>query len=315
VEYQLLGKTALNVSKLCFGALTIGPLQAHLPIAAGVSVIRTALEAGINFIDTAQLYGTYPYIRDAIKNWPHEVIIASKSYDYTAEGMQKTVEEARRELNRDVIDIFLLHEQESIHTFRGHAPAYAYLQDAKAKGIIRAIGISTHSVRMVEAAANIPEIEIIHPLFNRCGLGIFDGTAAEMAQVIEVAGQAGKGIYAMKALGGGHLNKTAAEEFAFVLGHAAIQAVAVGMKSIAEVMLNCAIFSGSPIDEEIAKAVQLEPRRLHIEDWCSGCGACIGNCVSGAIRIKGGRATVDMDRCVFCGYCGARCPSFCIKVV
>lgn len=152
MEYRLLGNTGLRVSRLCFGTLTIGPLQAHMPLSAGAYVISAALEAGVNFIDTAQLYRTYPYIRKALKNWPHEVIIASKSYDYTARGMAKSVEEARKSLGRDVIDIFLLHEQESIHTFRGHGAAYEYLMTAKAKGIIRAAGISTHSAKMVETS-------------------------------------------------------------------------------------------------------------------------------------------------------------------
>lgn len=315
MEYQLLGNTTLRVSKLCFGALTIGPLQAHLPMAAGASVIKAALENGINFIDTAKLYRTYPYIREALKNWSQDVVIASKSYDYTADGMKNSVEEARWELDRDVIDIFLLHEQESIHTFRGHAPAYAYLQEAQAKGIIRAIGISTHSAEMVKVAAAIEEIEVIHPLFNRRGIGILDGTTEDMAQAIIAAGEAGKGIYAMKALGGGHLNKTAAEEFAFVLGHNHIHAVAVGMKSTAEVLANCAIFSGEKVDAEVAKAVQAVPRRLHVEAWCSGCGTCTKHCPSAAIKVENGIAVPNPCLCVFCGYCGAHCPEFCIKVI
>lgn len=315
MEYQLLGDTKLLVSRLCFGTLTIGPLQAHLPLSTGASVIRAALEAGVNFIDTAQLYQTYPYVREALRNWQKEVIIATKSYDYTAEGMAQSVEEARKALDRDVIDIFLLHEQESIHTFRGHAPAYDYLVKAKSMGIIRAIGISTHSVEMVETAAGLPEIEVVHPLYNRRGIGIIDGTAETMQQAITLAGQAGKGIYGMKALGGGHLYQTAAEEFMHVLNHPAIQAVAVGMKSVAEVAMNCTIFSGKPINAAMVKDVQAEPRRLHIETWCSGCGKCANNCPSQALSIQDGRAVADMARCAFCGYCGAYCPDFCIKVI
>jgi aryl-alcohol dehydrogenase-like predicted oxidoreductase len=315
MEYQFLGKTKLCVSRLCFGALTIGPLQAHLPLGAGASIIRAALESGVNFIDTAQLYQTYPYIRAALKDWPKDVIIATKSYDYTCGGMAASVEEARRALNRDVIDIFLLHEQESIHTFRGHAPAFEYLLEAKAKGMIRAVGISTHSVKMVEAAELLPEIEIIHPLYNRRGIGIMDGSATEMGQAIERAGQQGKGIYAMKALGGGHLNQTPMEAFDFVLSHPYIQATAVGMKTTQEVAMNVALFSGQPVSPDVFKAVRAEARRLHVESWCTGCGACVEACTAGAIIVENGRAKPDISRCVFCGYCGARCPDFCIKVI
>lgn len=315
MEYRLLGNTKLRVSRLCFGTLTIGPLQTHMPLPSGASVIRTALEAGVNFIDTAQLYGTYPYIRAALKNWSQEVIIASKSYDYTAQGMAKSVEEARRSLGRDVIDIFLLHEQESIHTFRGHAPAYEYLMTAKSQGIVRAVGISTHSAKMVETAARLPEIEVIHPLYNRRGIGIMDGTAETMKQAIDLAGRAGKGIYGMKALGGGHLYQTAAEEFLYVLGHPFMDAIAVGMQSAAEVAMNCTIFSGKSAGEAMTQAVQAKPRRIHIDTWCHGCGNCAGHCSAQALSVQDGRAVVDMTRCVFCGYCGAHCPHFCIKVI
>ena len=78
-EYRFLGNTGLKVSRLCFGALTIGPLQANLPLQEGVTVIQAALDAGVNFIDTAELYQTYPYIQKAIAGRKHEVIVASKS--------------------------------------------------------------------------------------------------------------------------------------------------------------------------------------------------------------------------------------------
>ena len=111
-------------------------------------VLRYALEQGINFIDSAKIYETYPYIREALKGWSKEVIITSKSYDYEYEGMKKTVEEARQALNRDKIEIFMLHEQESALTLKGHWPAIEYLLEAKAKNIIGAVGVSTHYIAL-----------------------------------------------------------------------------------------------------------------------------------------------------------------------
>ena len=135
MEYRFLGRTGLKVSRLCFGALTIGPLQAKLPLPAGAAVIRAALAAGVNFIDTADLYGTYPYIREALQG-SKDVILASKSYAYTYEDMRSHVERALTETGRDYIDIFMLHEQVSRHTLRGHHDALVYLLDAKAKGLV-----------------------------------------------------------------------------------------------------------------------------------------------------------------------------------
>ena len=118
------------------------------------AVIRRALAGGVNFIDTAQLYRSYAHIREAVKGLerPEDVIIATKSYDFTRDGMAASLEEARRELDLDVIPIFLLHEQESEHTLRGHRPALDYLLEAKA-GDCEGSRHSTHHIQGVLAAA------------------------------------------------------------------------------------------------------------------------------------------------------------------
>ena len=57
--YRKLGNTEYNVSCICFGSLTIGPLAAALPLAEGVELLCTAFANGINFVDTAQYYQNY----------------------------------------------------------------------------------------------------------------------------------------------------------------------------------------------------------------------------------------------------------------
>lgn len=314
--YHALGKTGLTVSRLCFGGLTIGPLQSNRPLAEGAAVIRSALDAGVNFIDTAELYGTYPYIRKAIANSKNDVIIASKSYAYTYNDMRLSVETACKEIDRDYIDLFLLHEQSSRMTLKGHADALSYLCDAKRQGIIRAIGVSTHTIDVVRAAALMEEIDVIHPIINCKGIGITDGNAKEMLTAINFAAlDCGKGIYAMKALGGGNLNSMAEEAFAWVLAQRGISSVAVGMQTIDEVILNTSIFSGQEPDKELWNKVSNAPRKLLIEDWCVGCGQCATHCPMKALTINNSKACVDVKKCVLCGYCGAYCPEFCLKII
>ena len=72
--YNSLGKTGIKVSRLCFGSLTLGPLQKNLSIKDGAAVIRRAAEMGVNFIDTADLYGTYPYIKEVLNDFPNMVV-------------------------------------------------------------------------------------------------------------------------------------------------------------------------------------------------------------------------------------------------
>jgi predicted aldo/keto reductase-like oxidoreductase len=315
LQYRVLARTGMRVSRLCFGALTIGPLQVNLPLVEGARIIRTALEAGVNFIDTAELYGTYNYIREAIKDYQGEVIIATKCYAYTSRGMQESLELALRELKRDYIDIFMLHEQESILTIRGHWEAIEYLLQAKQKGLVRAIGISTHHVEGVLGAASVPEIEVIQPLINMSGIGIKGGNIQDMLAAIKTAAEAGKGIYGMKALGGGHLLKRPEEAFSFILSIPELASVAVGMSTDEEVAYNTYLFSGKAIPENVKAKVRRQPRRLHIEDYCRGCGACIARCKSGALRLSEGKAVVDHQLCTRCSYCSPVCPDFCIKVI
>ncbi len=314
-EYRILGQTGIAVSRLCFGALTIGPLQANLAVAEGADVIRSAIDLGVNFIDTAELYGTYPQIRLALAGAGHEVLVATKSYAYTREGMKESVETARRELGLPQIGIFMMHEQETRLTLAGHREALMYLVEAKARGIIRAVGVSTHAIEVVEAAAAMPEIDVIHPLLNRRGIGILDGGAEAMLAAIGRAAAAGKGIYGMKPLGGGNLIGEAPAALAFVRGRPELAAVAVGMKTTLEVELNAAVFSGEAVPAaRWEEAARLE-RHLHIEDWCVGCGACVRRCPQGALTLADGQARVDRDKCLRCGYCSTVCRDFCLKIV
>ncbi|HOB21439.1 MAG: 4Fe-4S binding protein [Firmicutes bacterium] len=315
MEYTFLGQTGIKVSRLCFGALTIGPLQANLPPSAGAKVIKAALEMGVNFIDTAELYGTYPHIAQAIRGSRDQVVIASKSYAYTREGMAESLANACRELGTDYIDIFMLHEQESELTIRGHWEAVEYLLEAKEKGLVRAVGISTHAVRGVLAAAEFPELDVIHPLYNIRGLGILDGTREEMREAIGRAARSGKGIYAMKPLGGGNFRDNVQEAFTYILQTPGVDAVAVGMQTTHEVELNVRLVSGMPVSEELYQKVSSQSRRLHIDDWCQGCGSCVEKCPQGALELRGGKAVVRQEECLLCGYCAAACPEFVIKVV
>ena len=99
MEYVQLGKTGITVSRLCFGALVIGPLQKNMPVKEGAAVIRAALEMGVSFIDTAELYGTYGHIREALKGFGGRPVVATKSYAYMKARQRR---EARKELDMDV---------------------------------------------------------------------------------------------------------------------------------------------------------------------------------------------------------------------
>lgn len=315
MKYNKLGNTDLYISKLCFGSLSISPLQINLPVEKGADLIVFAMENGINFLDTAEFYQNYSYIRRAIKKSNRELIISTKSYAYTYNGMRKSVEKARQEMDLDVIDIFMMHEQETILTLQGHREALEYLLNAKAKGIIKAVGVSTHTVEVVNAVADMKEIDVIHPLINFKGIGIKDGNRQDMEKAIEKAFRNKKGIYAMKSLGGGNLIKDKQRAFEYILSIPYLHSVAVGMKSEDEVLANTLLFDGKTIPKDITDRLNKQRRKLLIENWCIGCGRCAKNCRYGAISIVNEKAEVNQENCILCGYCSGYCPEFCIKIV
>jgi aryl-alcohol dehydrogenase-like predicted oxidoreductase len=314
VEYRRLGRTSILVSRLCFGLLTMSRLQLDLDPMAGARLLRKALDVGVNFIDTAVLYDTDDVLREFLSSVTREeVVIASKSYDFEYGAMERTVAEVLSSLRTDYLDLFLLHEQESRLTLRGHVRALDCLQDLKRKGLVRAVGVSTHYVDVVRACALHPSIDVIHPIYNWRGIGILDGTAEDMREAIAYAHEMGKGIYCMKALGGGHLAADLARSLDYVMSCEAVDSVAVGIASEQELELDIAVFEGRPIED--AAVAELAGRKtLHVADWCEGCGKCVARCDHGAVRIVEGKARVDADTCVVCGYCASVCPLFCLKV-
>ncbi len=251
MQRRELGKTGISVSRLCFGTLVMGPLQRGLSPDAGGSLLAEAYRAGINFIDTAELYGTYAHIRASVEQSGITPVIATKSYAWSSDGAKRSVEKALLETGFPFLDIFLLHEQESEHTLRGHAEALDALLDMKRQGLIRAVGVSTHHVACVRAAARMPELDVIHPIINRAGLGIPDGTASGMLAALEEAHRAGKGLYGMKVFGGGNLLADYPACLQYALDIPWLHAIAIGMQHRDELWSNLSAFgaweSGNPI--------------------------------------------------------------------
>ncbi|HBY58004.1 MAG TPA: aldo/keto reductase [Candidatus Atribacteria bacterium] len=316
MKKYLLGKTGIEVSELCFGALPLGPLQANIPVEEGAKLIRAALERGINFIDTAEVYKTYPYIKLALEGYFEKVIIATKSGAKTYSEMEKSINDALRSLNRSYIDIFHLHAARvTSSVFEERAGAFQCLKDYKAKGVIRAIGISTHVIEVVRRAIEVKEIDIIFPIINKLGVGIVGGDVENMITAISEAHQEGKGLYAMKALAGGHLIDQLEESLNFVRNIQGISSVAVGMLNQKELELNVKIFNNEELPREVFTKQTKPSKSLFISRFCKGCGTCVKACPNNALSLKNGKAVVDRKLCILCGYCNPVCPEFAIRLI
>lgn len=309
-----LGKTGMMVSSLAFGTLTLSPLQQNLSNEQGRDLILYAAQKGITLFDTAQLYQTYGPLGLALAQNPL-IQVATKSYAWDYSTAQQAFDEARKALNKDFIEVFLLHEQESMYTMKGHREAFEFFLSQKQKGNIGAVGVSTHRVAVVDYAPRYPGLDVVHPLINCAGIGIADGTREEMEEACQRAHSAGIGIYGMKALGGGHLLNRAQEAINYVRSLPFMDTVALGMQSYEEIDVNVALFSDEQPAKEPLEKTQRAPRKLLIENWCIGCGACVKRCGQKALKVRRGKVVVDYQRCVRCGYCASVCPEFCIKVI
>ena len=308
----ILGNTGIEVSVAGFGVLPIGPSQLALPVEEGADIIKYAIKHGINFIDTAQYYRTYPYISKALEGESFDnLVICSKSLCYDYDGMMEAILEARNELHRDVIDIFLMHEVRS-GQLELRADAWKALKDAKAKGLVKAIGLSTHHVDITKQAASMEDLDVVFPLINYAGLGIRKGdefaTKEEMMEAISECHNAGKGVFSMKAFGGGGLTGHYQEALNYVFSKPEIDSVMIGFGKIAEVDDLLAYLNGSmPADYN----PDISKKKVYVnQEDCEGCGACKAACPAGAIyyNLENGLAEVDHDKCLTCGYCSPVCP-------
>lgn len=316
MKHVPLGNTGIYVNRLVFGSLPLGPLQAGLSEEEGGRLIRHGVESGVNFIDTAELYGTYAHIRRGLDGFSGEVFIATKTHAQTSENARAHVEKALRHLDRERLDIVHVHGARVKDFLAERGDVLEQLVRMRDEGKIAHVGLSGHYISAMRQATSCSDIAVIHPLINRTGMGIADGSAEEMAEAIAECSAAGKGVYAMKALAGGNFISEARSNFRYVLGLPGVDAVAVGMLSTEEIDANLALFNDLGEKESLWRELEQKRRSIKIMDqFCNGCGDCVPACASGALFMEDGKARVVETDCVLCGYCAAACPDFMIRVI
>ncbi len=164
MNHRTLGKTGLKVSEIGLGAAQIG--NARIPEAQAERVLQRALDLGITFIDTAAMYGeSEARIGKFISHRREAFILATKCgdytdavgqivKDYTREGILRTIDESRKKLRMDVIDIVQFH---GLPGEKDNAKAaFEALLEAKAKGWTRFVGVSHDGEAAARAAGQWP---------------------------------------------------------------------------------------------------------------------------------------------------------------
>jgi predicted aldo/keto reductase-like oxidoreductase len=242
-------------------------------------------------------------------------MVSSKTNATDEATAREHVLTALREMGLDRLDVLLLHGARLADPFTERGAVFEELCRMKDQGLVRAVGLSCHYISGIRDAALNPEVDVIHPLINRTGMGILDGGAREMSAAIAMASSAGKGVYAMKALAGGNFIASARESISWVMDMEGVHAIALGMLSEAEIEANIELVGSGDPSSRLWEKLEKGKRNLTImRQFCTGCGACVDVCRDGALSMVEGAALVDPSACILCGYCAAACPEFIIRV-
>jgi 1-deoxyxylulose-5-phosphate synthase len=207
LEKVELGLSGLSVSPLCFGTGTNGyngrSNQSDLGLERLSDLLCYAYDRGVRFWDTADGYGTHAHIAHAHQRVGREnVTLTTKTTSRDPDAVRGDIERFLSELKTDYLDIVLLHCQTNADWPQEDRAAMDVLSEYKDRGLIRAVGVSCHDFGAFSSAADCDWVDVVLARINYAGHAM-DDTPEKVAAVIGRMAAAGKGIYAMKVVGGG----------------------------------------------------------------------------------------------------------------
>lgn len=249
-EIVPLGKTRVKVSRVGFGTGMRGGNRQSNQTRLGKEVferlLREAYERGVRFFDMADMYGTHPFVADALAKYPRDSYALQTKIWFRPGALPEKerpdadvcVERFLRELKTDYIDMVLIHCQTDRDWTDKMRRQMDILAKLKEKGLIRAHGASIHSFAALETAAAEPWVDTLNVRLNAYGVNMDDKDVHKVAGVVQKAHAAGKGIVAMKLIGEGKFrddDEKRNESAKFVLNTKAADSLAVGFEKIEEV--------------------------------------------------------------------------------
>ncbi len=231
-----LGTTGIKVSRLAMGTGTSGFRSSsrqtrNLGLKGLAGMLNAAYDLGINFWDSADSYGSHPHLKEALKSVPREkVVILTKTHATTAEEMKSDLDRFREEIETDYIDIILLHFMTDSKWIEKKQGAMEVLSKAREDGIVRAYGVSCHSLGALEAAANSDWVQIDMARINQDGIDM-DAEVPKVVSILKKMHSDGKGIIGMKIFGAGKLRHKVDDCLKFVLGLDCVDAFTIGQEN------------------------------------------------------------------------------------
>jgi predicted aldo/keto reductase-like oxidoreductase len=234
-----LGQTGIRSSLIGMGTGSVGVQHSSNQVKLGQEkfnrLVRHAYDSGITYFDTADQYGSHIFLRDALRGIPREkLFIQTKTRATTADVARADLDRFRQELGTDYVDSLLMHCMTKASWPTDFGSVMDVLADAKAKGWVRAVGVSCHGMEPLRAAVDCGWIDIDLARINPVGVKArMDGTPDEVVPCLQAMHSKGKGILGMKILGEGTF-KSIDQQLAslrFVLGLGCVDAMVVGFEA------------------------------------------------------------------------------------
>jgi aryl-alcohol dehydrogenase-like predicted oxidoreductase len=245
-----LGQVGLRVSKLGFGTFDFGVPSLKISPKMGAQILAESYRLGVTLWDTSDDYGSHPHIAQALKLVPREdVAISTKTSARDGKEAIKSLKHSLSELGTDYLDIFLLHYVRHEQMERARS-ILKELRSAKKLGLIKAVGLSTHSVTVTREAAHFEDADVIMSICckaNQATIDKFsehvpleDGSIDEMLRAVADAHNNGKGTIAIKVLGSSAapLVRDYLRSISSIAHLESVDTLVIGMKSLNQVRRN-----------------------------------------------------------------------------
>lgn len=315
MEKTILGRTGLEISRSGFGAL---PIQ-RVSFEEAARLLNRALDAGINYIDTARAYSdSEAKIGAGVGNRRNEFFIATKTHAKTGEALKKDLETSLRELKTDVIDVYQFHNPGFVPVPGGEDGLYDAAVQARREGKIRFIGITQHSIERAFQAVNSGLYDTMEYPFNHL-------STERDRELVRLCSEKNVGFVAMKALSGG-LVTDARLPFVFLREYANVVPI-WGFQKMEELNQIIDMEQNPPVrTDEIDRLIERDRRELS-GAFCRSCGYCLpcpadikipqanrmmqllGRAVwQNYVTSEWQREMEKIENCVHCGACAKRCP-------
>ena len=256
-----LGKTDLEVNKNGFGAL---PIQ-RCSIDEAVEILKKAYDNGINFYDTAHFYtDSEEKMGKAFKDIPREnIYLVSKTASETPEDFWSDLETSLTSLNTDYLDLYQFHNISFVP--KEDDELYQAMLEAKEKGLIRHIGITTHKITFANEAVESGLYETLQYPFSYL-------SGDEEIKLVEKCKEFDVGFIAMKAMGGGLITNSKAS-YAYINQFSNVLPI-WGIQKLEELDEFLSYDSDTVFDDKLRQEIEEDKKELG-ENFCRGCGYCM----------------------------------------